>query len=126
MIERCVRRMLLLLISSVFVLSLGFQSIARGDVGSSALTTASSGKSTNVFHPLGPGPLDGPIALVTAKMLERFQYLRQPFNSEVSSKFLDRYLETFDPQHLHFLQSDLDQFEIYRTNLNHLTLPERG
>ena len=128
MIERCVRRMLLLLISSVFVLPVGFfQGIARGDVGSSAaLTELSSGKSTNVFHHLNPGPLDGPIALVTARMLERFQYLRQPFNSAISSKFLDRYLESFDPQHLHFLQSDLDEFENYRTNLNHLTLPERG
>jgi carboxyl-terminal processing protease len=82
--------------------------------------------STNVFRPIRPGPIDGPIALVTAKMLEHFQYLRQPFNEAVSSKFLDRYIEIFDPQHVHFLQSDLAQFEAYRTNLNHLTLPERG
>jgi carboxyl-terminal processing protease len=64
--------------------------------------------------------------LVTAKMLEHYQYLRQPFNDAVSSKFLDRYIEIFDPQHVHFLQSDLAQFEKYRTNLNHLTMPERG
>jgi carboxyl-terminal processing protease len=128
MIERCVRRMLLLLVSGWFVFSLGpSQSTARGADGPNpGLAGASSGKSTNVFHPLTPGPIDGPIALVTARMLERFQYLRQPFNDSVSSKFLDRYIEAFDPQHLHFLQSDLAEFEIYRTNLNHLTLPERG
>jgi carboxyl-terminal processing protease len=76
------------------------------------------------FHPLTPGPLDGQIAYVTASMLQKYQYLRQPFDDTVSSKFLDRYLETLDPQHLHFLQSDIADFEIYRTNLNKLTLPD--
>src|SRR5262249_10141976 len=55
-----------------------------------------------------------------------FHYLRPRFDDTVSSKFLDRYLETLDPQHLHFLQSDLAGFEAYRTNLDHLTLPDRG
>jgi carboxyl-terminal processing protease len=82
--------------------------------------------STNVFHPLSPGPADGQIAYATALLLQRYHYLRQPLNSTVSSKFLDRYLETLDPQHLHFLQSDLAQFERYRTNLDRLTFPERG
>ena len=82
--------------------------------------------STNVFHPLSPGPVDGQIAYATALLLQRYQYLRQPLNDAVSSKFLDRYLETLDPQHLHFLQSDLVEFELYRTNLDRLTFPERG
>ena len=43
----------------------------------------------------------------------------------VSSQFLDRYLEMLDPQHIHFTQADLAEFEPYRTNLNHLTLPSR-
>jgi carboxyl-terminal processing protease len=118
--------MLLILLSSLFVLPFcSLPSLAR-EVESSgpALTGISQGTATNFFHPLAPGPIDGPIALVTAKMLERYQYLRQPFNDTVSSKFLDRYLESFDPQHLHFLQSDLDDFELYRTNLNHLTLSQ--
>ncbi len=80
---------------------------------------------TNItIHQLTPGPLDGQIAYVTARMLQKFHYLRQPFNDTVSSKFLDRYLEVLDPQHLHFLQSDLADFEAFRTNLDHLTLPE--
>src|SRR5690348_16030567 len=121
MIERCVRRMLLVLLSSLFVLPFySLPSTAREVAGSSEVL--SQGTATNVFHPMAPGPIDGPIALVTARMLERYQYLRQPFNTAVSSKFLDRYLESFDPQHLHFLQSDLNDFELYRTNLNHLTL----
>ncbi len=82
----------------------------------------SAGKTTNaVFHPISPGPADGRIAFVTASMLETHQYLRQKFNDTVSSKLLDRYLEALDPQHLHFLQSDLDEFERYRTTLDDLT-----
>ncbi|HEX7470439.1 MAG TPA: carboxy terminal-processing peptidase, partial [Verrucomicrobiae bacterium] len=34
----------------------------------------------------------------------------------------NQYLEMFDPQRIHFLQSDLADFENYRTNLNHLTI----
>ena len=127
MIERCVRRMLLILLSSLVVLPFYSSPILAREVQSGApqLTGLDLGTTTNVFHPLVPGPIDGPISYVTARMLERYHYLRRPSMTEVSSRFLDRYLETFDPQHLHFLQSDLADFEIYRTNLNHLTLPER-
>jgi len=80
---------------------------------------------TNItIRPLSPGPLDGQIAYVTARMLQKYHYSRQTFDETVSSKFLDRYLDTLDPQHLHFLQSDLADFEVYRTNLDRLTLPE--
>jgi carboxyl-terminal processing protease len=76
--------------------------------------------------PIVPGPADGRIAFITARMLEQLHYLKQPFDGSISSKFLDRYLETLDPQHMHFLQSDLADFETYRTNLNHLTITRRG
>jgi hypothetical protein len=71
MIERYVGRILLLCLSSQLISPFSFgQSPARGiDSGASAI----SPKSTNgVFHPVTPGPLDGPIAMVTARMLERF------------------------------------------------------
>ncbi len=80
---------------------------------------------TNV-HALAPGPVDGQIATVTARMLERYHYSLQPFNDEVSSAFLDRYLETLDPQRLHFLQTDVDEFNAYRTRLDDLTLRPSG
>jgi carboxyl-terminal processing protease len=73
-----------------------------------------------------PGPLDGRIAWVTAGLLEQIHYSKQPFDRTVSSKFLDRYLETLDPQHLHFIQSDLAQFEKYRTTLGDLTVRRSG
>jgi carboxyl-terminal processing protease len=128
MIERCVGRIAVLLLGSQLLTPVCFaQQLARSvDSIGATLASETSGKTNGVFHPISPGPIDGPIALVTAQMLQRFQYLRQPFNGAVSSKFLDRYIEMFDPQHLHFLQSDLAEFEVYRTNLDHLTLPERG
>ncbi len=83
-------------------------------------------KTNHVFKPVRPGAADGRIAFVTAKMLEQLHYLRQPFNDTVSSKFLDRYLELLDPQHLHFLETDLEHFELYRTNLDNVTITRRG
>jgi carboxyl-terminal processing protease len=64
--------------------------------------------STN--RPVTPGPLDGRIAFIAAKILEQLHYTKQEFNDEVSSKLLDQYLATLDPQHIHFLQSDLKEF----------------
>ncbi len=75
---------------------------------------------------LKPGPDAARIAYVTAKMLEGYQYLRRPFDSTISTRFFDAYLTSLDPQHSHFLQSDIDEFSAYRTNLNRLTVPRRG
>jgi carboxyl-terminal processing protease len=75
---------------------------------------------TNSIPVIRPGPLDGKIASVTARMLEAHHYLRTRFDDKVSAKFFDRYLETLDPAHLHFTQGDLAEFEGYRTNLAHL------
>jgi len=90
-----------------------------------ALQAEGPESSTNVFEPLKPAPDDGKIAFTAAFMLEHNQFLRQHFNAAVSSKFLDKYLETYDPEHLRFLQADITGFEHYRTNLQRLTLDRR-
>jgi len=127
MSKRFVVRVLPFLLSCALVVPLFARDTAKsGSQVQSQPDAALNFVSTNVFHPLSPGPADGQIAYATALLLQRYQYLRQPLNDEVSSKFLDRYLETLDPQHLHFLQSDLADFEIYRTNLDRLTFPQRG
>ena len=72
--------------------------------------------------PVEMSPDEPTIARLTAEILPRQHYLRQRFSDEVSSKFLDLYLNTYYPQHLHFLKSDLDQFEVYRERLDDLTL----
>ncbi len=62
------------------------------------------------------------IAIVTAGLLSRSQYLRQPFDDAVSSRLLDRFVDALDPQHVYFLASDIVEFEPYRTTLDEATL----
>jgi carboxyl-terminal processing protease len=123
MIQRFSVNYLLLVLSSNFVFAfLPGTALARTAAAEKPALADDSFKATDVFHPLVPGPVDGQIAYVTARMLEQYHYLRQPFTTKVSEKFLDRYLEMFDPFHLHFTQADLAEFEPYRTNLDHLTI----
>ncbi|HKQ39070.1 MAG TPA: hypothetical protein VJ063_13415, partial [Verrucomicrobiae bacterium] len=84
--------------------------------------TLLSQKFTNTA--LVPGPDDANIAKVTARILERSHYLRQPFNDELSSKLFDRYFEALDNLRLFFLQSDVEEFEPYRTKLDDLILKD--
>ena len=79
-----------------------------------------------VWRPLVPGPDDARIARVAAAILERNHYLQMPIDDAVSSKFLDKYLDALDPAHLLFLQSDLGQFEKWRTQLDDMTLKPTG
>jgi carboxyl-terminal processing protease len=76
---------------------------------------------TNTFV-IEPGPNDGTVAFLTSRLLEQLHYSHHPFDDSISGALLDRYLESLDPRHMHFLQSDLDQFERYRTRLDNLTL----
>ena len=73
---------------------------------------------------LTPGPNDGRIAYVTARLMEEYHYSQQSLDGEMSEKFFDGYLEMLDPQHLHFLQSDIAEFAHYRTNLDTLTITD--
>src|SRR5258706_728379 len=73
---------------------------------------------------LAQTPSEASIARVTATILEKGHYLRQPFNDEVSSKFLDRYLDALDNLHIYFLQSDLKEFDTFRYSLDERTLRE--
>jgi carboxyl-terminal processing protease len=69
-------------------------------------------------------PTDANIAQIEADMLQTWQYSQHPFDQEISGRFLDRYLETLDYSHMFFLQSDMDEFAGYRTNLHILTLED--
>ena len=71
---------------------------------------------------LTPGPDDGNIAYITARLLGLYHYSQQPLDTDISEKFFDAYLDAFDPQHVYFLQPDVEEFSHYRTNLDVLTL----
>ena len=81
---------------------------------------------TNAPPRLTPGPNDGHIAYITARLLEEYHYSQHPLDQEMSEKFFDGYLDTLDPQHLYFLKSDVAEFAPYRTNLDTLTINNRG
>src|SRR5262245_61550485 len=118
MTDRFRRRFLLL------VLGLGLASPAFSTPSDNQ--TAEKTSATNrQWSPVSPGKYDGSIAWVTATMLEKYHYLHQPLDRAMSSRFLDRYIEALDPQHLHFIQSDLDDFEEYRKELGDLTVNNR-
>src|SRR5580704_8248461 len=108
------RILLLLALCGQLVLSL------RADAPVKTSVAAEVPKASNAA-PLAPGPNDWRIALTTARMLEEFHYLHLKFDSGLSARFFDMYINTLDPQHIHFLQSDLDEFSQYRTNLHVLT-----
>jgi carboxyl-terminal processing protease len=76
-----------------------------------------------------PGPNDGRIAYITARVLDNYNYSQQPFDTEMSEKFFDGYVggsEGLDPRHENFLQSDLAEFSHWRTNLDTLTVNANG
>jgi len=67
----------------------------------------------------------GNVAQLAARSLERFHFSRMRFRDEVSVRMFNRYLESLDPQRVFFLQSDLEEFEKYRTRLDDLTMVEK-
>jgi carboxyl-terminal processing protease len=70
---------------------------------------------------LVPGPNDSRIAYVTARLLEQNDFTQRHLDSELSKRFFDGYLDSLDSRHENFLQSDLAEFDHYRTNLDKLT-----
>ncbi|MBC8094410.1 MAG: carboxy terminal-processing peptidase [Akkermansiaceae bacterium] len=142
MTPQTISRVGVLLLALCFQLSPTFA--ASSSVGPSDVVTNRPGslKPTDLYEPASPtflstltngsseklrvGQEEGQIAFWTASLLKNYHYSHHPFDDSISSQFLDRYFESLDPQHLHFIQSDLNQFERYRTNLDNLTLTRSG
>src|SRR5215472_2732122 len=119
MIHRQVLRYCLLVLSGALTLPFSV------NVSLADKTDAPSPEKAIRVTPVTPGPLDGKIAWVTASLLEQSHYSRQRFDQAMSSRFLDHYIEALDPQHLHFLQSDLAEFEKFRTVLGDMTIARK-
>jgi len=88
--------------------------------------TAQSSPAKNIATGIDPGPNDARIAFITARLMQEVQYSEQQFDQSVSEKFFDGYLESLDPRRENFLQSDIDGFARYRTNLDAYTIGGRG
>src|SRR4051812_49103019 len=57
------------------------------------------------------------IAKVTAELFQRSHFSHHPLDAEMSGRFFDRYVDVLDPVHLNFLQTDLKEFDKYRTTM---------
>ena len=87
--------------------------------------TSPATETAEVSNRLAPGPSDPEIGYVTARLLEQHHFVQHPLDDGFSEKFFERYIETLDPQKLHFTQADLKEFASYRTNLDNLTVGRR-
>jgi carboxyl-terminal processing protease len=79
-------------------------------------------RSARSLPPIAASPDEPTIAALTAGRLELTHYSRQRFDDEVASRFLDRYIDSLDSHRLYFLQSDIDEFDRYRTQLDQMTI----
>jgi carboxyl-terminal processing protease len=76
----------------------------------------------NVVNPTwSPGPHDAVVAETIADMLHEWQYTHKDFDANLSAEFYTNYLDLLDPQRLHFLQTDINEFDKYRLTLGDLT-----
>lgn len=118
------------IITFALVAFFGLPALIRAQTTASARNADSSARddfSISWVPPtLKPQPEDGSIAYITARLLEEYHYTRHLFDTEMSERLYDLYLSSYDPQHSYFLQSDIDDFSHYRTNLDVLTIGGNG
>lgn len=103
-------------------LAAGFCFLVAAGCVTTRRTPPPSATTAQIPARLRPGPNDGHIAYWTARFLEDYHYAQEPLDTAKSEEFFDGYVESLDPRHENFLQSDLAEFAQYRTNLDALTL----
>jgi carboxyl-terminal processing protease len=72
----------------------------------------------DVFKPLKPTESQQTADIYIASLLSQRHYLQQPIDKVLSAKVFKNYLDALDPQHLYFLQSDIDHFSKYKYTLD--------
>jgi len=82
--------------------------------------------STSAFSPrssqtLGQVATNAEITRLTSRILESSQFAHHSLDAELAGKFLDRYLDALDGQHMVFLQSDVEEFARFRPTLARAT-----
>ncbi len=118
MIERFLSKFLPLVLSGSLILPAAASNTFAIANKTEAAVSATSDKDTGSgLVPIKPGPFDGRIAWLTANLLQSSHYSHQKLDRTVSAKFFDRYIDTMDPQHMQFIQSDLAEFAKYKEAL---------
>jgi carboxyl-terminal processing protease len=88
------------------------------------VTAATLGRPTALLAANANDPTDGNITRITADLLEHSQFSHHRLDEELAARFLDRYLDSLDPTHLLFLQSDAQEFDNFRSHLPEMTRRE--
>src|SRR5262249_11961345 len=65
-------------------------------------------------------PQQSNVAKLVCEMIESTHISQKPIDDAVSAKLVDEFIKTLDPQKLYFLQSDIDKFNRFRTELDDL------
>ena len=102
-----------------------FQTSAQDQVFGTGLIAKTTESDLAKIPQIKRDPTDPNIAFVTADLVQQWQFSHHPFDAEISSRFLDRYVEALDYLHLLFFQSDREEFESYRTNLQTYVMVKR-
>ncbi len=106
---------------------LAFQSLSKQSVAQDA---ASSGRGAiggilggvGQIKPLKPGEQDALVARYVSRLLPKRHISGRAVDDQISSRALDIYLKSLDPMKLYFLQSDIDEFNRYRNQIDDLVL----
>lgn len=71
-----------------------------------------------------PTRLDRKITMMVVKYLQKNHYTLPEIDDDVSEQLFDEYFDELDPNRYYFLQSDLDEFSVYRESLDDMV--EKG
>jgi len=114
------------LTAGLLAVTLGLRALETTPSLETAAKSISVENKTATATGLDPTSTDGRIAYLTARLMQREHYSHHKLDDDYSAKFFDRYLESLDPQHLHFTQTDVAEFEKYRKDLDDLTVTPDG
>ncbi len=67
---------------------------------------------------LKPGKEQRQTALIVNQVLQKYHYKKVPLDDALSSRILDKYLDSLDPNRSFFTQGDIAEFEKYRNKLD--------
>ena len=88
---------------------------------SATLVSSASAFGFRDADPLDAKATHAATTMLTSKILESSQFAHKQLDDELAGKFLDRYLDTLDGNHMIFLQTDIDEFAKVRPKLADMT-----
>ena len=85
-----------------------------------AATSAVAATATIAVEELAPEERHEEVASLVTQFIQKSHYLHISVNDELSSKVMDKYLESLDGNKMYLLQGDIDYFEQYRDQFDDL------